>query len=818
MAPKLRARKTTPNSARKSTAKASRISPKTPASTIPAAVTAVEVTSPETTADEITTPETTAVEITPPETTAIEITPPETTAVEITLPETTVVEITPPETIAIEITPPETIAIEITPPEITAIEITPPDTTAVKTISLEPSAETAPVTTVATIPLGTSAPETSDGTASPGKPSEQEMADKSAEQEPAGKTTVKPAVKKTIRVVKKVIKKKVTKRVLKPSNEVAKPELPLVDGDGNKKPSVSAPIEVENSKQSEAPEFEGSKSDSALAQSDEVTETQSRVDAPKVDLVGSHIDGCEVGNVDGDSGVGGDGQESVPKGEVENCEDGGYEKKEVDNSENGGRKEEKVENCEEGGRNEEEEKGNGATRDEELEISERRRRRKTEIFVGGLDKDAKEDDLRKVFEKIGEVVEVRLMKNNQTGKNKGYAFLRYASAADAKTALTEYSKVEVCGKLCGTAPVEVNDTIFLGNIEKKWKKEDIVNLLQSIGIEKIDTVTVMTDPNNAEYNRGFAFLELETNKDAQSAYKKLQKKDVFGKGRNIKVAWAEPLNEPDEEEMLKVKSVYAEGVPSSWDEEKVKKHFEKYGEIDRIVLARNMHSAKRKDFAFVNYTIREAALACIESINKEGLTDEGTKVNVRASLAKPISKGKQNKGGSRPSTKDHSKEKPKAAQRDTSLNASSNKRKSEVSYGYTRDRKSSTTHELTQVLREQVSWRPGQIGLGRGYRDQDYTHPMPGGKRPLSALGDNIPFSDPRVYPRARLDSSFPVASSSYSTLSQGISGASLPYYQQSIAGPRSDTPYGSAADHSGYLQARLGAAPPYGSGLYRRY
>lgn len=62
----------------------------------------------------------------------------------------------------------------------------------------------------------------------------------------------------------------------------------------------------------------------------------------------------------------------------------------------------------------------------------------------------------------------------------------------------------------------------------------------------------MTDPKNADLNRGFAFLELESNRDAQKAFKLLQKKDVFGKGRNIKVAWAEPLNDPDEEEMQKV--------------------------------------------------------------------------------------------------------------------------------------------------------------------------------------------------------------------------------------------------------------------------
>ncbi|KAL6005140.1 hypothetical protein ACLOJK_005702 [Asimina triloba] len=83
-----------------------------------------------------------------------------------------------------------------------------------------------------------------------------------------------------------------------------------------------------------------------------------------------------------------------------------------------------------------------AAQDDEAMISERRRRRKTEVFIGGLDKDAKEEDIRKVFEKVGEIPEIRLMMNSQTGKNKGYAFLRYASAADAKRAVTELAKVE----------------------------------------------------------------------------------------------------------------------------------------------------------------------------------------------------------------------------------------------------------------------------------------------------------------------------------------------------------------------------------------
>ncbi|OMO70082.1 hypothetical protein CCACVL1_19112 [Corchorus capsularis] len=42
-------------------------------------------------------------------------------------------------------------------------------------------------------------------------------------------------------------------------------------------------------------------------------------------------------------------------------------------------------------------------------VRERRKRKEFEVIVGGLDKDATEDDIRKVFSQIGEVVEVRLM-------------------------------------------------------------------------------------------------------------------------------------------------------------------------------------------------------------------------------------------------------------------------------------------------------------------------------------------------------------------------------------------------------------------------
>ncbi|KAL2515372.1 nucleolin-like [Forsythia ovata] len=71
------------------------------------------------------------------------------------------------------------------------------------------------------------------------------------------------------------------------------------------------------------------------------------------------------------------------------------------------------------------------------DVKEKLKRKEFEIFVGGLDKDATEDDLRKVFSEVGNVTDVRLMMNPQTKKNKGFAFLRFATVEQAKRAFTE---------------------------------------------------------------------------------------------------------------------------------------------------------------------------------------------------------------------------------------------------------------------------------------------------------------------------------------------------------------------------------------------
>lgn len=112
------------------------------------------------------------------------------------------------------------------------------------------------------------------------------------------------------------------------------------------------------------------------------------------------------------------------------------------------------------------------------------------------------------------------------------------------------------------------------------------------------------------------------------AYKRLQKPDVtFGHlERTAKVAFAEPLREPDPEVMSQVKSVFVDGLPPHWDEDRVREQFKHFGEIVRVMLARNMSTAKRKDFGFVDFTTHGAAVACVEGINNTEFNDGNSKV------------------------------------------------------------------------------------------------------------------------------------------------------------------------------------------------
>ena len=58
--------------------------------------------------------------------------------------------------------------------------------------------------------------------------------------------------------------------------------------------------------------------------------------------------------------------------------------------------------------------------------------RGSEVFVGKIPRDCFEDELVPVFEHIGTIYEIQLMMDHFSELNRGYAFVRFSTATEAK--------------------------------------------------------------------------------------------------------------------------------------------------------------------------------------------------------------------------------------------------------------------------------------------------------------------------------------------------------------------------------------------------
>ncbi|KAK9292977.1 hypothetical protein L1049_020959 [Liquidambar formosana] len=124
-------------------------------------------------------------------------------------------------------------------------------------------------------------------------------------------------------------------------------------------------------------------------------------------------------------------------------------------------------------------------------LTDRKIQKDLEIYIGGLDKGAVEEDLINIFGKFGEIQEARIVKNSTTKKSKGFAFIRYATVEQTKNALSELKDgIEVRGKHVKISASRDNDTLYMGNICNTWTKEKILETLKGFGIEQIEEITI----------------------------------------------------------------------------------------------------------------------------------------------------------------------------------------------------------------------------------------------------------------------------------------------------------------------------------------
>ena len=68
------------------------------------------------------------------------------------------------------------------------------------------------------------------------------------------------------------------------------------------------------------------------------------------------------------------------------------------------------------------------------------------IYVGNLSYEVTEEDLKEAFKVFGEVETVKVLKDNDTGRSKGFGFVEMSNNADAQSAINGLNDKELKGR------------------------------------------------------------------------------------------------------------------------------------------------------------------------------------------------------------------------------------------------------------------------------------------------------------------------------------------------------------------------------------
>ncbi|GMH21768.1 hypothetical protein Nepgr_023610 [Nepenthes gracilis] len=240
----------------------------------------------------------------------------------------------------------------------------------------------------------------------------------------------------------------------------------------------------------------------------------------------------------------------------------------------------------------------------------------SEVFIGGLPKDTSEQDLRELCEPIGEIYEVRLMKNKDTNENKGYAFVAFTTVEDAQTAIEELKNKEFKGKSLRCSLSESKHRLFIGNIPKIWSEDQFKKIIQEAG-PGAQNIDLKQDALNPGRNRGFAFIEYYNHACADYARQKMCTDNFKLDGNTPTVTWADPKSAPDHSAAAsQVKALYIKNIPEGATPEQLKELFQCHGEVTKVVLPPAKGGQGKGNFGFIHFAERSSALKAVKDAVK----------------------------------------------------------------------------------------------------------------------------------------------------------------------------------------------------------
>jgi heterogeneous nuclear ribonucleoprotein R len=238
----------------------------------------------------------------------------------------------------------------------------------------------------------------------------------------------------------------------------------------------------------------------------------------------------------------------------------------------------------------------------------------SEVFIGALPRDITEVDLTDLCEPFGEIYEIKLVKNKDTGESKGFAFVGFKSKDVAQKAVEELHNKEFKGRTLRCSISETKYRLFIGNVPKNLTDDEFSKFIEEVG-PGAEVIELIKDPTNPSNNRGFAFIEYCNNACADYSRQILSSPNFKLLGNTPTVTWADPKINHDHSAASQVKALYVKNIPENTPSEQLKELFQRHGEVTKVVLPPAKPGGKR-DFGFIHFAERSSALKAVKDSEK----------------------------------------------------------------------------------------------------------------------------------------------------------------------------------------------------------
>ncbi|XP_070494956.1 heterogeneous nuclear ribonucleoprotein 27C-like isoform X3 [Chironomus tepperi] len=170
---------------------------------------------------------------------------------------------------------------------------------------------------------------------------------------------------------------------------------------------------------------------------------------------------------------------------------------------------------------------------------------KGKLFVGGLSWETTQDSLQRYFSRYGEVIDCVVMKNNETGRSRGFGFVTFADPNNVQVVLQSgphnLDGRTIDPKQCNPRTMQKPKTrggsypkVFLGGLPSNVTETDLRMFFGRYG--KVMEVVIMYDQEKKK-SRGFGFLSFE---DEASVERVTTEHYITLNGKQVEIKKAEP--------------------------------------------------------------------------------------------------------------------------------------------------------------------------------------------------------------------------------------------------------------------------------------